>query len=130
MLFSHFSYYHIRPNLWSNFFYYRPLEHYKIILRISKVFGSKGGATEIRVTKGQFLTMSENLTNDHAYCSCKLIFNNEWLIFIHSLDFPLIIITGTIWNNEFNLKELGPRTAKLSLFKIMKYGIVQFFVTW
>ena len=35
-------------------------------LRISKVFGSRGGATEIRVTKCQFLAMSENLTNVHA----------------------------------------------------------------
>ena len=37
-----------------------------MILRISKVFGSRVGATEITVTKRQFLAMSENLTNVHA----------------------------------------------------------------
>ena len=63
-----------------------------MILRISKVFGSRGGATEIRVTNSQFLAMSENLTNVQACCLCKLIFNNECLVFIHSFDFPLIIM--------------------------------------
>ena len=66
--------------------------NFKIILRISKVFGLRGGATEIRVTNGQFLAMSENCTNVHACCSCKLMFNNKCLVFIHSLDFLLIIM--------------------------------------
>ena len=51
-----------------------------------KVFESRGGAAEISVEKCQILAMSENRTNVHASCSCKLIFNNE-LVFIHSLDF-------------------------------------------
>ena len=34
-----------------------------MFLRISKVFGLRGGATEIRVTNGQFLAMSEIFTN-------------------------------------------------------------------
>ena len=126
IIFSFFIYFIYAQTSDPIFFNYRRVEHFKVILRISKVFGSRGGATEIRVTKYQFLAMSENLTNYHAYCSFKLIFNNEWLIFIHSLDFLLIIITGTNWNNEFNLKELGPRTAKLLLFKIMKYWLSNF----
>ena len=74
------------------FFFDRHLEYFKIILRISKVFGSRGGATEIRVTNGQFLAMSENLTNVQACCSSSLIFNNECVVFIHSFDFPLVIM--------------------------------------
>ena len=55
----------------------------------------RGGGIEILtiigVQKCQFLGKSENWTNAYAYCSCKLIFYNECLVYIHSLDFPLII---------------------------------------
>ena len=47
--------------------------------------------TIIGVQKCQFSAKSEILSNAYAYCSRKLIVNNECLAYIHSLDFPLII---------------------------------------
>ena len=68
-------------------------------LRISKVFGSRGGATEIltmlSVQKCQFLAISEDRTNMYACYSFKLI-NNECLVYIHSLDFALIVYVTKI----------------------------------
>ena len=59
--------FHICPNLRPNFWYYRRLEHLKMIFRISNVFGSRDGVTEILtmkfVRKCQFLSISENWTN-------------------------------------------------------------------
>ena len=64
-------------------------------LRISTVFGSRGGATDIltmiSVQKRQFLAKSEDWANVYACCSFKLIIYNECLVYIHSLDFALII---------------------------------------
>ena len=55
-------------------------------LRISKVFGSRGGATEIltviSVQKCQFLAISENWTNVYACFSFNLIINNECSVYI------------------------------------------------
>ena len=69
-------------------------------LRILKVFGSRCGATEIltmiSVQKYQFLAISEYWTNVYACCSFKLIINNECLVYIHSLDFVLIIYVTKI----------------------------------
>ena len=71
------------------------LERFKKILCISEIFGSRGGGiqilTLIGVRKCQFLAKSENLSNAYAYCSSKSIVNNEYLVYIHSLNFPLII---------------------------------------
>ena len=82
-------------NLWSYFYYYRRSERFKMNLRTSKVFGSRDGATEIltmiSVQKCHFLAISEDCTNVYAFCSFKLIINNECLVYIHSLDFALII---------------------------------------
>ena len=68
MLFCHILH---TPNLRSNFCYYRRLKRFQMILHISNVFGSRGGATEIltmiSVQKCHFLAVSE-------YC----------LLFIHS----------------------------------------------
>ena len=56
-----FLIFHISPNLRSNFSYYRCLECFRIILRISKLFGSKDGATKIltmiSLQKCQFLAI-------------------------------------------------------------------------
>ena len=64
-------------------------------LHVSKVFGSRGGATEIlmmiNVQKCQVLAISEDGTNVYACCSFKIIINNEYLVYIYSLDFALII---------------------------------------
>ena len=64
-------------------------------LQISKVFGSGVGATEIltmiSVQKCKILAISQDWTNAYACCSFKLINNNEGLVYIHSLDFDLII---------------------------------------
>ena len=75
----------------------------KLIHRISKVFGSRSGATEIlrmiSVQKCQFfllISYIRKLTNVYARCSCKLIIIKEWLVYIHSLDFPLIIYVTKI----------------------------------
>ena len=71
-----------------------------MIVCISKVLGSRGGATEIltmiSVQKCQFSAISENWTNVYACCSCKSIINYECLVYIHSLDFPLIIYARKI----------------------------------
>ena len=45
----------------------------------------------IGVQKCQFLAKPENSINAYAYCSSKLIVNNECLVYVYSLDFPLII---------------------------------------
>ena len=58
----YFLIFYISSNLRSNFCYYSRLERFKMILRISNVFGSRGGATEIltmiSVQKCQFLAIS------------------------------------------------------------------------
>ena len=68
--------------------------------RILKVFGSRGGTTEIltmiSVQKCHFLAISEDWTNMYACCSFKIIINNEYLVCIHSLDFVLIIHVSKI----------------------------------
>ena len=137
MLFSHFSYFSYTPQPLIHFFYYRRLEHFKIILRISKVFGLRGGATEIRVTNGKFLAMSENFTNVYACCSCKLIFNNEWIYSQFGLSsnynvktknwtIPYFIIFIIISNRD-HFAVRGPSSFKLnSLFQILKFVITIF----
>ena len=71
-------------------------------LRISKVFGSRGGATEIltviSVQKCQFLAtcILGDWTNVYTCCSYKLIINNECLVYIHRLYFALIIYVTKI----------------------------------
>ena len=66
-----------------------------MIICISKVCGSRGGATEIltmtSVQKCHFLAISENRTNVQVCCLCELIINNEFLEYFHSLEFSLII---------------------------------------
>ena len=61
--------------------------HLKIILRISIVFGMRGGGAEI-------LTIIGGKKMLQIYMSivlCTLIMNIECLVYIHSLDFPLSI---------------------------------------
>ena len=93
-LVCYFCIINIRPNLRSNFCNHRRLECFQKILRISTLFWSRVGGIEILtmigVQKCQFLVKSESLTNAYACCSCKWIINNECLVYIHSLDFPLI----------------------------------------
>ena len=71
-----------------------------MFLCISEIFRSRGGGIEILtmigVQKCQFLAISENLTNAYAYRSSKLIVYNECLVYVHSLDFPLIILITKI----------------------------------
>ena len=91
MLFLHNSH-TVHPNLRSSFCNHRRLERFQKILCISKLFGSRGGGIEILtligVQKCQFLAKSENWTYVYDCCSCKLIMNDECLVYIHSLDFP------------------------------------------
>ena len=67
---------------------------YEDSLYIQKI-GSNGGSIEIltmiSVQKCQFLAKSENWTIAYAYCSWKLTVYNECLVYVQSLDFPLII---------------------------------------
>ena len=65
---------------------------------ISKVFGSRDGASEIltiiSVQKCQFLSLSEKCTIVYACSSCKLIITDECLVYIHSWDFtPIVYVT-------------------------------------
>ena len=70
---------------------------------MSEIFGLRGGGIEIiwkiiGVQKCQYLAKWENWTNASAYCSSKLIVSNECLVYIQSLNFPLIInITKIVW---------------------------------
>ena len=117
----YFLKFHICPNLQSNFCYYRHLKRFKMILRISKVFGSKSGATEIltmiSVQKCQVLAISEDWTNVHACCSFKLIINNECLVFIHSLDFALIIYVTKI--RQFHISQFWNGTGPILPFLVL-----------
>ena len=85
-------------------------------LRISKVFGSRGGATEIltmiSVQKCQFLAILEDWTNVYACCSYKLIINNECLVYIHRLDFALITHVTKI--RQFHVSQSCHGTGPIS----------------
>ena len=100
LLVRYFFRIHIRSNLRYNFGNHTYLERFKKILCISEIFGSRGGDIEILtmidVQKCQFLAISEIWTIASAYCSRKIIFNNESLVCKHSLNFPLIIHTTKI----------------------------------
>ena len=113
--------FHIRPNLRSNFCYYRRQECFKINLRILKVSGSWGGASEIltmiSVQKCQFLAISGDWTNVYACCSFKLIINNECLVYFHSLDFALIIYVTKI--RQFHVSQLWHGTGPISPFVVL-----------
>ena len=115
----YFLKFHIKcPTLWSNFCYYRHLEHFKMNLRILKVFWSRGGATEIMtmisVQKCQLLAISEDWTNVYACCSFKLIINNECLVYIYSFDFALIIYVTNI--RQFHVSQFWLWTGPISPF--------------
>ena len=90
-------------------------------LRISKVFGSRGGATEIMkitsVQKWQFLAISEDWTNVYACCSFKIIINNECLIYIHRLDIFLIIYVTKII--QFHVSQFWHETGPISPFVVL-----------
>ena len=133
-IFSFFIFFIYAPTS-DPFFYYRRLEHFKIILRISKVFGLRGGATEIRVTNGKFLTMSENFTNVYASCSCKLILNNEWIYSQFGLSFNYNVKTKNwtipyfiiLISNRDHFAVRCPSSFKLNaLFQILKFVITIF----
>ena len=72
-----------------------------MIICISKVCGSRGGATEILtmtiVQKCHFLAISENRTNEQVCCLCELIINNEFLEYFHK---------SGIFSNYLSNKEL------------------------
>ena len=74
MLFSHI----FTNTPTSNPCYYRCLERFKMIFRISKVFGLRDGATEILTIICVQKCLSENWTNVYTCtcCSYKLIINN------------------------------------------------------
>ena len=60
---------HIRPNLRLKFGNHTHLEHFKKILCILEIFGSRGGGVEIltmiRVQKCQFLTIYQKFEQMH-----------------------------------------------------------------
>ena len=88
------------PNVRTNFCYYIYWLRFKMIPRISILFGSRGEATDILTMIGMqkcnFSGKSENWTYVYACCTCKWITNNEWLVCIYSLDFPLNIYVTKI----------------------------------
>ena len=121
----YFLIFNIRPNLRSNFCYCnRRLESFKMILRKSIVFGSRGGATEIltmiSVQKCHFLAISENWSNEYACCSFNSIIYNNFSVYIHSLDFPLIIYVTKIGqfliSNRANFNVRGPCSLNFLFF--------------
>ena len=90
-----------------------------MILRIWKVSGSRGLATEIltmkSVQKCQFLAISENWTNIYACCLCKLIKDNEYFVYIHSLDFNYLCNK----NWKFPFFKIWSATGKISPFVVL-----------
>ena len=100
---------HKCPNLRSNFGNHSRLERFKMILFISKIFGSRGKGMEILtiigVQKCQILVKSENWTNVYAFVSSKLIVINECLAYIHSLTFFLLFIQQKMYDS---ISETGP----------------------
>ena len=92
-----------------------------MILRISKVFGSRGGATEIltmiSVQNWQCLAISEDWTDVYAWCSFKLIINNECLVYIHSLDFVIIIHETKI--RQFHVSQFWHVTGPILPFVVL-----------
>ena len=116
-----FLIFHIRPNLRSNFCYYRRLESFKMILRVSIVFGSRGRATEmmtmISVQKCHFLAISENWSYVYACCSFNSIIYNNFSVYIHSLDFPLIIYVTKI--GQFHVSQFWSATGPISPFVVL-----------
>ena len=117
----YFLIFHIRPNFRSNFCYYRRLESFKMILRISIVFGSRGRATEmltmISVQKCHFLAISENWSYVYACCSFNSIIYNNFSVYIHSLDFPLIIYATKI--GKFHVSQFWSATGPISPFVVL-----------
>ena len=87
---------------------------------MSKVFGSRGGATEIltmiSVQKWQFLATSEDWTNVDTCSSLTLNINNECLVYIHSLDFALIIYVTNI--RQFHVSQIWNGTGPISPFVV------------
>ena len=98
-------------------------------LRISKVFGSRGGGTEIlpmiSVQKCQFLAKSEDWTNVYAFCSFKFIINNECLVNIHSLDFALIIYATKII--QFHVSQFWHGSGSVSPFVVLALSLLFLF---
>ena len=88
---------------------------------LSKVFGSRGGATEIltmiSMQKCQYIAISEDWTNVYACCSFKLIINNECFVYIHSLDFVLIIYVTNI--RQFRVSQFWHWTGPISPFVVL-----------
>ena len=90
-----------------------------MILRISKVFGSRGGATEIltmiSVQKCQFLAVSEDWTNVYACCSFKLIIINECLVYIY-----IIYVTKI---RKFHVSQFWHWTGPISPFMVLALSL-------
>ena len=112
---------HICPNLRSNFCIHRPLQHFQRILCISKRFGLRGEGLEIltmiSVQKCHFLANLENWTNVCVCCSCKLIINDECLVYIQSWDFFLNThITKLV---QFHVSLIWSTTGPISSFMVL-----------
>ena len=94
-------------------------------LRISKVFWSRGGATKIlkmiSVQKCQCFAKSEDWTNVYACCSFKLIINSECLVYIHSLDFAVIIYVTKI--RKFHVSQFWHGTGPISPFVVLALSL-------
>ena len=90
-------------------------------LPISKVFGSRGGVTEIltmiSVQKWQFLATSEDWTNVDACCSLKLIIIEECFVYFLSLDFALIIYVTKV--RQFHASQIWHGTGPISPFVVL-----------
>ena len=91
------------------------------ILCIFKVYGLRGGTTEIltmiSVQKCQFLAISANWTNVYTCCTCKLMINIDFLGNIHNLDFPLIIQATKI--RQFHISQFWSATGPISQFVVL-----------
>ena len=71
----------------------------------------------ISVQKCQFLAISEDWTNVYACCLFKLYINNECLVYIHSLDFALIIYVTKI--RQFHVSQFWHEPGPISPFVVL-----------
>ena len=67
------------------------------------------------------LAISEDWTIGYACCSFKLIIHNECLVYMHSLDFALIIYVTKI--RQFHVSQIWHGTGPVSLFVVLALSL-------
>ena len=125
MLFLKF---HVRPPFDPIFF---TTDVYSVLrwFSVCQKFVDREVGNRIIVQKWQLLAISEKWTSVLACCSCKLIINNECLVYVYSLEFPLIIYlteighfhTSYLISNRADFAVRGPSSLHISISQAFSY---------